>query len=372
MLAHGGHEAVERQGVSDLRVAADGGVRRAERVHDALGGRVDRRFEEPLHLVVGDRRELQRLRTRARHAMGGGERDHDLAAAIRGVGAGHRQAERAAFGQTFALTGAQRRVGGEHHDAGSLAVLDRHEVGDLAADGHAVDHEAAAHAEVGERQHSECERQAVRGDHPGGRADPRLEIEARHAGAGPDAAFGHGASRRAVQRFAHVLLLDVHAAQVVEEAVVALAHDRHHGILDADPWVVIHHPAHRGVVHGAGALRVGEQHGRLDKAPLADGADPDDLAHAVGGEGAGDDTLVPDVVAVGQDGGDARAGGPAAVWQLGPAPRDGAVADAHAGHVGDGVQRAGGEHADGDAEVAQSAALRPAHPATPGCPRGAP
>src|SRR5450759_19856 len=122
----------------------------------------------------------------------------------------------------------------------------------------------------------------------------------------------------------------------------------------------------------AGALRVGEQHGRLDKAPLADGADPDDLAHAVGGEGAGDDTLVPDVVAVGQDGGDARAGGPTAVWQLRPAPRDGAVADAHAGHVGDGVQRAGGEHADGDAEVAQSAALRPAHPATPGCPRGAP
>src|SRR5450759_19855 len=89
-------------------------------------------------------------------------------------------------------------------------------------------------------------------------------------------------------------------------------------------------------------------------------------------QSAGDDTLVPDVVAVGQYGGDARAGGPTAVWQLRPAPRDGAVADAHAGHVGDGVQRAGGEHADGDAEVAQSAALRPAHPATPGCPRGAP
>src|SRR5450756_2655987 len=65
-------------------------------------------------------------------------------------------------------------------------------------------------------------------------------------------------------------------------------------------------------------------------------------------------------------------GGPELPHGSGPAPRDGAVADAHSPHVGDGVQRTGGEHADGDAEVAQSAALRPAHPATPGCPRGAP
>ena len=133
------------------------------------------------------------------------------------------------------------------------------------------------------------------------RADAGLEVEARHAGAGPDAAFGHGAGGGGVQRGAHVLLVHVHAAQVVEQAVVALADDRHDGVLDADARVAVHHPAHGGVVDGAGALRVGEHDRRLDEAPLADGADADDLADAVGDEGAGDDTLVPEVAAVRED-----------------------------------------------------------------------
>ena len=120
--------------------------------------------------------------------------------------------------------------------------------------------------------------------------------------------------------------------------------------------LAVHDPADGRVVDGAGALRVGEQDRRLDETPLTDRADADELADAVGGVRAGDDAVVPEVAAVREDRGDARAGGPAAVRQLGPAPRDGAVADAHAGHVGDRVQRSGRQPADGDAEVAQAAA----------------
>ncbi len=240
-------------------------------------------------------------------------------------------------------------------------MLDGHELRDGAAHGASVHGEARTLAEVGHGQHAHGEREAVRRDDPGRGADAGLEVVARHAGAGPDAAFGHGARGGRVQRGADVLFVHVHAAQVVEEAVVALPHHGHGRVLDADPRVAVHHPAHGGVVDGADALRVGEQHRCLEQAPLADGADADELADAVGDVGAGDDTLVPDVAGVGEDGGDARAGGPAARWQIGPAPRDGTVTDGHAGHVGDGVQRAGGQGAHRDAQVTGSRTRRLDH-----------
>ena len=83
------------------------------------------------------------------------------------------------------------------------------------------------------------------------------------------------------------------------------------------------------------------------------GVHADDLADAVGGEGAGDDTLVPDVVAVRKDRRDARAGRPAAARQLGPAPRHGAVADRTPGTS---VMRsgAGWQRADDDAQVSRA------------------
>ena len=122
-----------------------------------------------------------------------------------------------------------------------------------------------------------------------------------------------GPADGAVQRGPDVLFAHVHAAQVVEEPVVALADDGHDGVLDAGQRLALDEPAHGGVVDGAGALRVGEQDRRLDEAPLAHGADADELADAVGGVRAGDDALVPEVAAVREDRGDARAGGPAAV-----------------------------------------------------------
>ena len=219
---------------------------------------------------------------------------------------------RAAGRHALALTGAERGVGGEDDDARALAVLERHEVGDLASDRHAVHAQAVAHAEVGQRQHAQGPAATVRADEAGRGADARLEVVARHAGAGPDAAFGHGAGDCAVERGPHVLLLDVHAAQVVEEAVVALTDDGHDGVLHAGERLALHDPADGRVVDRAGALRVAQQDRRLDEPPLAHGADADDLADAVGGVRAGDDALVPEVAAVGEDRGDARAGGPAA------------------------------------------------------------
>ena len=108
------------------------------------------------------------------------------------------------------------------------------------------------------------------GDDARRRADAGLEVEARHAGAGPDAAFGHGAVRGAVERGPDVLFAHVQAAQVVEEPVVALADDGHDGVLDAGERLALHEPADGRVVDGAGALRVGEQDRRLDEPPLAD------------------------------------------------------------------------------------------------------
>ena len=62
----------------------------------------------------------------------------------------------------------------------------------------------------------------------------------------------------------------------------------------------------------------------------------------------------------GKDRRDAGAGGPAAARQLGPAPRHGAVPDQDAGHVGDGVEGAGRQRADGDAQILARARRGPA------------
>ncbi len=158
-----------------------------------------------------------------------------------------------------------------------------------------------------------------------------------------------------------MLLAYVHAALVVEEPVVALADHGHDGVVEAGPRLALHGPAHGRVVDGADSLRVGQHDRRLDEAPLADRAAADDLADAVGGEDAGDDAPLPEAVAVREHGGDARAGGPAAGGQLGPAPRDGAVADEHAGHVGDRVQRPDGQDADRDTEIARPGATAVTH-----------
>jgi len=156
----------------------------------------------------------------------------------------------------------------------------------------------------------------------------------------------------------HVLLAHVHAAHIVQHAVVALPDHGHYSILDAGQRVSRHHPAHRRVVDGADALRVGEHDRRLDETPLTDRMHAHDLTYAVGGEGAGDDTLVPDVVAVRDDGGDAGAGGPAASRQVGPAPRHRAMPDHDPGHIGDSVQRTRRQDADGDAQLARAGAHR--------------
>src|SRR6185503_520924 len=79
---------------------------------------------------------------------------------------------------------------------------------------------------------------------------------------------------------------------------------------------------------------------------------PRDLAGAVEHEGAADEPLAIDVL-VRHDAGDAGAHGPLAALELAFARDQRRVADAHAAHVGDGVERARRIAADRHAEVAQ-------------------
>ena len=112
-------------------------------------------------------------------------------------------------------------------------MFERHEVGDLAAHRHAVDRQPLATAVVAEHQHAHDEGGLAGDGEPRRRADPALEVVAGHADAGADGALVDGARRGGIERGMHVLGEHVHAAHVVQEAVVALAHDRHDGVVEA-------------------------------------------------------------------------------------------------------------------------------------------
>ena len=69
------------------------------------------------------------------------------------------------------------------------------------------------------------------------RADPALPAEAAHAGSGADRALARSPGSRRGDRLRDVRRLDVRDARVGEPAVVALADDRDHDVVDADARV---------------------------------------------------------------------------------------------------------------------------------------
>ena len=145
---------------------------------------------------------------------------------------------------------------------------------------------------------------------------------------------------------------------VVEPRVVALADERDDDVvLVADAGPLARHPLHRGVGDLAHRHRVGEQDRRLEQPPLLHLRQARDLAGAVEHEAARDHAALEDV-RVRDDRGDAGAHRPLAHLERTVARDERRVPDAHARHVGDRVQRAGREAADGEAEVAQP---RPHH-----------
>ena len=100
-------------------------------------------------------------------------------------------------------------------------------------------------------------------------ANPALEIAGQHAGAAPNAAFGHRTLGRGLDGFQHMFGVDVPAADVVEPGVVTLADHRNDDVVDvANAREVVDHVLHCAVRDLTDRQRVGQEDGRLDQPPL--------------------------------------------------------------------------------------------------------
>ena len=136
---------------------------------------------------------------------------------------------------------------------------------------------AARGAEVREHEHADgvAVRYAARA------ADPALPAEAAHPGSRADCALGERPAGGAVHRDRDVAALDVHGARVAEPAVVTLAHDGDHELLDADERVVAHGQLDGAVVDAPHRMRRGQVDRRLEQPPLPDLKRARELAGAV-------------------------------------------------------------------------------------------
>ena len=249
-----------------------------------------------------------------------------------------RDPERGALGNAVALMRENRRIGRDQHDDRAGRVVGPRRQRDpvrpeLAADGGAADRETRTPAVVGLHEHSE--RVAVAG-HPRGRADAALEAVADHSGAAAYRSLLHRAIRGVLERCVHVLGANVHARDVVQHAVVCLAHHGQmplagaRGVLRRDD----------GVAHDADRERVRDPDGCRQEAGLAHPFEARQLAVAVEPMRAGEQRQ-----RAGQDDRDAGADF-VALDQRG-------VADPCPVDVRDGVQRARLEVADPDPEIAR-------------------
>ncbi len=251
---------------------------------------------------------------------------------------------------------APRRPGGSH---GLRRHRERHRrvVEDL-AHRDAVDAEDRARRVVRLHERGDGEALAAELDDTRRRARPALELVADHAGAAPDVALGHGTGGGSRQRLGDVLRVHVLPADVVQVAVPGLPHVRHAPVELARPAGLDLAP-HQGVADHSDAVRVGQGDGRHQEAALADPLEAGELAVAVQGVAAGEERLLADLALVRHDHRHAGAHRPLAD-DKGPVAldeRDGT--DAHAGDVGDRVERAGRAQTDLDAYVTRSHTILP-------------
>ncbi len=138
-------------------------------------------------------------------------------------------------------------------------------------------------------------------------------------------------SLRRGDRRSHVVGPHVQPANVVEAAVVGFADERvdgsHVGVA-----VLLQRPLHQPFDRGADAQRVGQRDRRFDRAELVDLRRARELAEGVADEHRAGHLLLKHVAGVRHDDGHAGANGVAGDERR--------VADAHAGDIGDGVERA--------------------------------
>ena len=284
-------------------------------------------------------------------AVGGAERDDDLAAAVADIAAAARDADGDALGHAPQLARIGGQIGGDDRDDAALVLVlavrvraagvDHAPVGgrcgafrfgEAAADRFAVEAQAFARTEVRERQHADHVVAAVHAHHARGRPDAALEPEAGHARAGAHVAFvevlaGRGDRLQAVRR------RDGAGADRVDGPVVAFHDHRvHRAGVDADGGMAVERMVHERVEAGAAGQRVGHEDRRFEAAELLDLHESHRLAEAVG-HVRGGGQLAREAVAGRHDGG--HAGADRRRGAVGRTQRD--VADPHAGHVGDEV-----------------------------------
>ena len=221
----------------------------------------------------------------------------------------------------------------------------------LLADRDAVDPEQAAPAVVRLDQHADRPAADRRREPARRRPDPALELVADHAGPAADVALGDGAAAGRRQRSRDVLRAHVAAGDVVEPAVIGLARDRQAPVegarVAATPTTTTTRasrtvPTALVFVIPIGPLSSpprGSTRARSARRCRSVVAAPAKTGSAQVSPSCGTITVTPGAHRALAD--DERA----------VAVDERHVADADAGHVGDGVQRSRGPLPDRDAEV---------------------
>ena len=354
--------AIQRNRFDRLAVAADRG-RHEDRVVDRLLDGLHAGLEHRAHLLVGQFRGVQlRGIEGTADRVRGGEREHIVATAVGRRTAGAAQAHHRARGDATQVAVAQRRIGGDDDDDGTVPAVVRQASRTVGVGRHCVlecvtvklapDRRTRhlQHAsEIGLHQRAHRPSAQRCGQPARGGADTALPAERHGAGARPHAAFLHGAAAGRLQRAPHRLGGDGARADVVEPPIVGLT-DHH----VERPYLLhvrtLQHPRRhriRGLPHAQGA---GQHDGRFQFAQFVHLGAADELAEAVADMHGGRHPRTVGVAGMRQDRGDAGAHGVAF--------HQGHLADAHARHVGDRVVRAGGEDARRHAEIACTRAGR--------------
>ena len=273
--------------------------------------------------------------------------------AVAREGAEAREPHAGALRDAVELVRQQRRVRRDDDDDGAVVTLGRGlataaRLAQVLADRDARDAQRRARSVVRLHQHPDRLRPSLHVHLARGRADAALESVAGHSGAAADVALFDRARFRALDRRIHVRGLHVETVDVVQLAVPGLGDDRGRPPVARGVRVaVLHAPGDRRLVHGADAVRVGEHHRPLEQAALLDPGAAGHLARAVQHEAAGERGRRDRVAPARQDRGHAGA-------HLAPVREildQRALADRHAGDVGDGIERPG-RAVEGDAEVA--------------------
>ena len=232
----------------------------------------------------------------------------------------------------------ERDVRGQHRDDGAFILVGRDVCLQQLLDGGTAHNEIIKHGMVGEDKGTNGIVFSIQLHHPGSRPDAALEAVAAHPPARAHSTLGK-ISLAVGQCVKNVLLGDMEAPDVVQTAVVALAHHRVHAARRlTDIRILGQHILDQRRLRRAHAEGVGKEDGRFQGAQLVDLNQAGGLAKAVDDMAGGQQLLVEDIPRVGQQGRHAR---------LDIAVRQGAVAHGHAGHVADLIQRAVGQMADG-------------------------